>query len=461
MSPAAVFPKRLARYILVLCVLSLLAMNLYISHSARQNGTFASGNKSKGSEDKDDPSSSGSMNGGVWAENGLLGTPAFINVPETEVLSDEEISQIAKEIETLNDAQTIYNLDKFGPVGPGTFVIVIQVHSRVEYLSLLVESLSRVPQIDNCLVIFSHDLFNPGLNEAIQSIDFTRVMQIFYPFSIQLNPHRFPGESPDDCPRDMPVAKAQAANCRNAQHPDVHGHFREASYTQPKHHWWWKANFIFGGINVLRNYTGVVAFLEEDHYVTPDFLWVLNLLETAMIRNSCKECNLIALGTYLKTWNIRSAHNQGVVTNWVTGKHNMGMAFNRSMWESVRDCSKKFCNYDDYNWDWTLLSVSDTCLKSPLQVYYPKAPRIFHIGDCGVHHKKANCDPASSAQAIDKGVKTHQALLFPDKLGVQVSHGKKIRLKQGNGGWGDIRDRQLCLAFSTINSSKPLAIRIS
>lgn len=45
------------------------------------------------------------MNGGVWAENGLLGTPAFINVPETEVLSDEEISQIAKEIETLNDAQ--------------------------------------------------------------------------------------------------------------------------------------------------------------------------------------------------------------------------------------------------------------------------------------------------------------------------------------------------------------------
>lgn len=92
-------------------------------------------------------------------------------------------------------------------MGEGTFVIVIQVHSRVEYLSLLVESLSRVPQIDNCLMIFSHDIYNAGLNEAIQSIDFARVMQIFYPYSIQLNPNRFPGQSPDDCPRDTNPAQ--------------------------------------------------------------------------------------------------------------------------------------------------------------------------------------------------------------------------------------------------------------
>lgn len=69
-------------------------------------------------------------------------------------------------------------------------------------------------------------------------------------------------------------------------------------------------NAMFIANSVSFYVPGVVAFLEEDHYVTPDFLWVLNLLETAMIRNSCKECNLIALGTYLKTWNIRSAHNQ-------------------------------------------------------------------------------------------------------------------------------------------------------
>jgi len=117
-----------------------------------------------------------------------------------------------KLIELLNNCrfiilQKIYNLDKFGPITEGTYVLVIQVHNRVEYLSLLVESLSRVPEIENCLVIFSHDLFIPKLNEAIQTIDFTRVMQIFYPKSIQLNPNRFPGQSPDDCPRDLSPAK--------------------------------------------------------------------------------------------------------------------------------------------------------------------------------------------------------------------------------------------------------------
>lgn len=88
-----------------------------------------------------------------------------------------------------------------------TFVLVIQVHTRVEYLTLLIESLSRVQLIENALVVFSHDVYVPELNEAIQRIDFTRVMQIFYPTSIQLNPNTFPGESPDDCPRDISPAK--------------------------------------------------------------------------------------------------------------------------------------------------------------------------------------------------------------------------------------------------------------
>lgn len=103
--------------------------------------------------------------------------------------------------------QKIYNLEKFGPVNENTYVLVIQVHSRVEYLSLLVDSLSRMQNIENSLIIFSHDLYLPGLNEAIRNIDFARIMQIFYPHSIQLNPNRFPGQSPDDCPRDISPTK--------------------------------------------------------------------------------------------------------------------------------------------------------------------------------------------------------------------------------------------------------------
>jgi len=101
--------------------------------------------------------------------------------------------------------QKIYNSEKFGGVKSGTYVIVIQVHSRVEYLSLLIDSLSRVTSIENALIIFSHDLFIPELNDAIRHIDFAPVMQIFYPDSLQLNPNSFPGQSPDDCPRDVTI----------------------------------------------------------------------------------------------------------------------------------------------------------------------------------------------------------------------------------------------------------------
>lgn len=55
------------------------------------------------------------------------------------------------------------------------------------------------------------------------------------------------------------LCRAKKMMCRNAAHPDLHGHYREARYTQTKHHWWWKANYVFEGIRVLRNYTGEFA----------------------------------------------------------------------------------------------------------------------------------------------------------------------------------------------------------
>lgn len=44
----------------------------------------------------------------------------------------------------------------------------------------------------------------------------------------------------------------------------------------------------------------MVVFLEEDHYVAADFLHVLNLMSGKF---RCAKCNIISLGTYLKTYN--------------------------------------------------------------------------------------------------------------------------------------------------------------
>lgn len=73
------------------------------------------------------------------------------------------------------------------------------------------------------------------------------------------------------------------------------------------------------------------------------------------------------------------------VTPWISSKHNMGFAFNRSTWRSIVRCSDHFCSYDDYNWDWSLQHVSQQCLRNKLHAMVVKGPRVFHIGEWYEH----------------------------------------------------------------------------
>lgn len=97
-------------------------------------------------------------------------------------------------------------------------------------------------------------------------------------------------------------SRAIIRKCNNALHPDLYGHYREAKFTQTKHHWWWKANRVFDQLDVTRHHTGLVLFLEEDHYVAEDFLHLLALMERRAAE-LCTKCNILSLGTYLKTFN--------------------------------------------------------------------------------------------------------------------------------------------------------------
>ena len=148
-------------------------------------------------------------------------------------ISNSNISYILNRIKLINEDQSIRNEDIFGPVThntTGTYallkrgcwgeafglfdnllicvffrhfsVIAIQVHNRLQYLRQLIISLSAAQGIDKTLIIFSHDFYDEGINELINSIDFAKTMQIFYPYSIQTHPSEFPGESPNDCPRN-------------------------------------------------------------------------------------------------------------------------------------------------------------------------------------------------------------------------------------------------------------------
>ena len=131
-----------------------------------------------------------------------------------------------------------------------------------------------------------------------RSIEFVRVLEIFFPYSLQVNlaagrmkifltyfswrlditiailtqiasvyqyiyifcqlivlqthPTSFPGQAPTDCPRDTSKvhieeerniitwsneqASAQRMKCSNADHPDIHGHYRQAEVIHPHCH---------------------------------------------------------------------------------------------------------------------------------------------------------------------------------------------------------------------------------
>ncbi|XP_066158685.1 alpha-1,6-mannosyl-glycoprotein 2-beta-N-acetylglucosaminyltransferase isoform X3 [Euwallacea fornicatus] len=358
------------------------------------------------------------------------------------------ISDIKRSIAQYNLQQTVYNEDLFGPLQNDSIVIVIQIHDRLTYLRHLIVSLAQARDISQALLVFSHDFYDEEINSLIQSVDFCKVIQIFYPFSIQTHPSEFPGEDPGDCPRDIKKDKALQLKCNNALYPDLYGHYREAKFTQTKHHWWWKVNRVFNQLEITRNHSGLLLFLEEDHYVAEDFIYILKLMEKTC-KEACRHCNILSLGTYLKTYNYYGDSKKVEITPWISSKHNMGMAFNRSTWNEIVKCASYFCKYDDYNWDWSLQHISQNCLKHKLHAMVARGPRVFHIGECGVHHKKDNCGSTAVISKVQQVLRSAKRHLYPDYLTLTYATIlKKNKLRKGNGGWGDHRDHKLCMSMT-------------
>lgn len=350
----------------------------------------------------------------------------------------------------LNFDQTVRNEDKFkASRKKDDLVIVVQVHNRPDYLKLLLESLRKARGIENVLLIFSHDVWSPDINQVVASIDFCQVLQIFFPFSIQLYPQEFPGSDPNDCPRDIPKNEALKLGCINAEYPDSFGHYREAKFSQAKHHWWWKLHFVWDRVRAMKEHKGLVLMIEEDHFLSPDFVHVLKLMAT-LKKEQCPDCDILSMGSYSHI-GYSSKANKVEVKAWKSTEHNMGMALDRDTYQKLIRCTDTFCTYDDYNWDWSLQHLTVTCLPTYWKVMVSEAPRIFHAGDCGMHHKKTVCMPASQKIKIENILQSSGNQLFPKTLlitkrlpapgaGGVVPHVK-------NGGWGDIRDHELCKSY--------------
>ncbi|KAL7872247.1 hypothetical protein SRHO_G00072300 [Serrasalmus rhombeus] len=349
-----------------------------------------------------------------------------------------------KSVYDSNYRQFVQNGDKF-PDEPEV-VIVVQVHNRPAYLKMLIQSLEKAAEIHKFFVVFSHDYFSEEISDLVKGITFCKVLQIHFPYSKQLYPNEFPGQDPQDCPRDISKENAKKRGCINAEYPDTYGHYREASITQTKHHWWWKLHFVFERVKVLQGYKDFAVFIEEDNYILPDFYQFFKSM-TNHRKSHCEDCDLLALGNHdgVSRFVERSAKTE--TSGWMSTKHNIGMGISREVYYKLMGCNSEFCTYDDYNWDWTLQNLSGTCIQKPLKVLVACGTRVLHTGDCGLHQKEA-CHPDLALQKVETDLREVTSALFPQTLTL-TGHGPvehKPHMK--NGGWGDVRDHTLCINYA-------------
>ncbi|PAA73552.1 hypothetical protein BOX15_Mlig004091g1 [Macrostomum lignano] len=380
-------------------------------------------------------------------------TPVEDPLPLIYSLQNANATAILDAMLAINAEHEILNAQFYN--GPITEVIVVQVHDRIGYLYLLIDSLRRVKDVEDCLLVFSHDVYSSAINALVRSIRFARVLQIFYPYTKQIYFDRFPGNDPRDCPRDAGLYRARQLGCNNAEWPDKYGHYRESKYTQTKHHWLYKMNRLFERSPVLANFTGQFVFLEEDHYVVEDLLHMLRLMVAAR-KDLSQNVEILTLGTYEKKPDFTRNTAQVVVDKWVSSFHNMGMSFSRAIWDQIKPCLPAFCSFDDYNWDWSLNHILTKCTKRPFQTMVIRiSPRVFHIGQCGVHHKNKVCNPALLSSKLDRMLANNIAKLYPDQLMFNAKLKIRARALKPNGGWGDLRDRRLCSSFFNSSESPP------
>ncbi|XP_060188229.1 alpha-1,6-mannosyl-glycoprotein 2-beta-N-acetylglucosaminyltransferase [Lycium barbarum] len=334
------------------------------------------------------------------------------------------------------------NLDLFPKLAKDHVVVVLYVHNRPQYLQIVIDSLSHVEGISETLLIVSHDGYFEEMNKIVESIKFCQVKQIFAPYSPHIFTDSFPGVSPNDCKdKDDPVEK----HCEGT--PDQYGNHRDPKIVSLKHHWWWMMNTVWDGLEETRQHSGHILFIEEDHFIYPNAYRNMQLL-VDLKSKKCPDCYAANLApSEVKSrgegWESLVAERMG----------NVGYAFNRTVWGKIHKKAAGFCSFDDYNWDITMWSTVYPSFGSPVYTLRGSRSSAIHFGKCGLHqghHRNLACMDNGGVNIVVSDI-DKVTNIKPDWEVRKYEHqaGYQGGFK-GWGGWGDVRDRELCLEFAKL-----------
>ncbi|RWS21501.1 alpha-1:6-mannosyl-glycoprotein 2-beta-N-acetylglucosaminyltransferase-like isoform X2 [Leptotrombidium deliense] len=369
------------------------------------------------------------------------GMKAFYEESDPYLIELSKTSDLQSLVNELNQKQEILNENLFGPFEADDTIIAIQVHNKIDFLKLTIESLEKVKGIEKTLIIFSHSLFDVNINKIVRSIKFAKVMQIFYPYSTQIFPNSFPGNDPNDCPRDVTKEEAMRMKCNNAEFPDKFGHYRESRFVQIRHHWFWKINFIFENLHVTRSFNGHVVFIDENYYLLPDSLYFLN--EMKKLTHNDPNC-VYSLGTWKSEINPLKSHI-AVVYGGIP--HN-SYIITKHFWLTFKIHSETFCNTDDFNFDAAFVGICQRHLKPRPHSMYPLVPRVYYIGDNATHVDGSH----EKFYVYEKTVELAASLepfLFPKRLEKKYNI-INVRSYMELGGFNDPRDKSLCMTMCNV-----------
>ncbi|CAF4811543.1 unnamed protein product [Pieris macdunnoughi] len=394
----------------------------------------------------------------IYLEQRYHKTSLLVEIPESayKFISFEQrgtqhldITTLKRLIKSYNEAERIHNNIDFGPGLNDSTVIVIFVHKISVHLKYLIASLSNIQGIQDVLVIFSHAFYDININKLIEQIDFCRVLQIFYPYSIQLYPNVFPGND-EQQRRSRSVRRACLGSCID----------RNSQKAEKKHHWWWTANMVFENLSSVDVTNGnIVFFLNEDQYLLEDFLYMVIYMKKAA--KSMPQCEMISLGT-IGSNNIAVGRDtyRLELTTWNPKYHSDVLGFDLSTWNTIVSHFDLFCLIDDYSWARSLQYISLNRLEgNKFKVISSKVPRSFTT-NCGAYDL-TNCgefEGIYKALHIQKLTRSNMfPPLFEIKNNVELIDDIDNTVTESNGGWNDIRDREFC-SNMTISKVKKLLL---
>lgn len=370
------------------------------------------------------------------------------------ILFQEETSETvldAKEVRKIIESrnETILNQDMYEDLKSSDPIIVILVDKDVTYLKYLIMSLEHVRGIQDTLVIFSHSYYDVNVNQLIEKIDFCRVLQIFYPYSLQAFPNEFPGFSSHDCPHIMNIRKAENLNCIGALTPDIHGHYRNPALSEKKHHWWWTANRVFDNLTSIEGHEGLVIFLEDEVYLLEDFLYMALYMNKAARKQ--RHCEFVCLGLDSGVQLTGNNTFEAMVTTWDPKHHSVALAFDIITWNSIVSQYDLFCGIDDYSWLRSLFYLSVYRRDAGIfRVISSLVPRAVKLTFNGMFRSVTDYFILEKIFGILDAQKSCVDDLFPPYLeiftDIEMEQDEPIfDFAENKGGWNDPRDKELCL----------------